>query len=302
MTAVPASARRHKDPALARLELTVLRRLDGLLQGDYSGLLPGPGSEFGDARVYQAGDDVRRMDWSVTARTSEPHVRDAIADRELELIAVVDSSASLAFGTTGRGKRELARDLAGAFVVMGMRHGNRVGAVLAGDGPRWIPPRGGAAHTLALLTEIGRAESKACNLADALKRTRRLARRRGMVVVVSDFLVDAGWQRELQALATRHDVVAVEVLDRRELALPDVGYVTLVDAETGKRRVVDTTDAAVRLRFAQRARARRDSIARDIAGTGSDHLRVQTGVDWVAAVARFAQRRRMRRTAAARRP
>ena len=123
-----------------------------------------------------------------------------------------------------------------------------------------------------------------------------------MVVVVSDFLVDAGWQRELQALATRHDVVAVEVLDRRELALPDVGYVTLVDAETGKRRVVDTTDAAVRLRFAQRARARRDSIARDIAGTGSDHLRVQTGVDWVAAVARFAQRRRMRRTAAARRP
>ena len=123
-----------------------------------------------------------------------------------------------------------------------------------------------------------------------------------MVVVVSDFLVDAGWQRELQALATRHDVVAVEVLDRRELALPDVGYVTLVDAETGKRRVVDTTDAAVRLRFAQRARARRDSIARDIAGAGSDHLRVQTGVDWVAAVARFAQRRRMRRTAAARRP
>jgi uncharacterized protein (DUF58 family) len=289
---------RHSDPAIRRLELTVLRRLDGLLQGDHAGLLPGPGTELGDARVYVPGDDVRRMDWAVTARTTEPHVRDAIADRELELVLVVDTSASLAFGTSGVDKRELARDLAGAFALLAARGGNRIGALLTTEPTTWLPPRGGSIQAAALLAALGRAEAEGGDLTQALRTARRLARRRGMVVVVSDFLVPDGWQRELRALAARHDVVAVEVLDRRELVLPDVGYLTLVDAESGARRVVDTRDERVRDRFSKRAAERRADIARDIGRAGADHLRVQTDEDWVVALARFSARRRLRRTAA----
>lgn len=293
-----ATARSYADPALRRLELTVLRRLDGLLQGDHAGLVPGPGTDLGDARLYAPGDDVRRIDWALTARTGDPHVRDAIADRELELVIVLDTSGSLAFGTSKVSKRDLARDLAGAFVLLGARSGNRVGALLSGEPPRWVPPRSGSAHAASVVTAIARAPVAGGDLPVALRRARRLASRRGMIVAVSDFLGAHGWQRELRALAARHDVIAVEVVDRRELQLPDVGYLTLVDAESGARRVVDTQDVRVRARFAEKQQRFRAGLARDLARAGADHLRVHTDDDWVVALARFAGRRRLRRTAA----
>jgi uncharacterized protein (DUF58 family) len=293
-----AIARSYGDPALRRLELTVLRRLDGLLQGDHAGLVPGPGTDLGDARLYTPGDDVRRIDWALTARTGDPHVRDAIADRELELVIVLDTSGSLAFGTSRVSKRELARDLAGAFVLLGARSGNRVGALLSGEPPTWVPPRCGSAHAARVVTAIARAPVARGDLPVALRRARRLASRRGMIVAVSDFLGPQGWQHELRALAARHDVIEVEVVDRRELQLPDVGYLTLVDAESGARRVVDTQDARVRTRFAEKQQRFRAGLARDLARAGSDHLRVHTDDDWVVALARFAGRRSLRRTAA----
>lgn len=292
------ATRAHADPALRRLELTVLRRLDGLLQGDHAGIVPGPGTDLGDARTYAPGDDVRRIDWALTARTNDPHVRNAIADRELELVVVLDTSGSLAFGTGTVDKRTLARDVAGAFVLLAARGGNRVGALLSGEPPRWLRPAGGTAHAAALLSAMARAPVAGGDFAAALRRVRRLVRRRGMVLAVSDFLGAPGWQRELRALATRHDVIAVEVVDRRELTLPDVGYLTLVDAESGVRRVVDTRDGVVRARFAERQRRFRAGVARDVTRAGADHLRVHTDDDWVVAVARFAARRRLRRTAA----
>lgn len=285
--------------ALRRLELTVLRRLDGLLQGDYAGLVPGAGSDAGDARLYEPGDDVRRIDWSLTARTGDPHVRDTIAERELETTIVVDLSASLAFGTTRTDKRSVACDLAGAFAVLGSAAGNRVGALLVTERPVWLPPRSGTAHAAALVLAVRHAQASTGDLTAALRTARRLARRRGLVVVVSDFLVPDGWQRELRGLAARHDVIAVEVLDRRETELDDAGYLLLADAETGRRRAVDTGDARVRRRFAAAAHARRARLRVDIAGAGADHLAVRTDDDWVVALAELAHRRRRRRMVAA---
>jgi len=291
------SRRRLSDPVLRRLELTVLRRLDGLLQGDYAGLVPGPGNDAGDARVYEPGDDVRRIDWSLTARTNETHVRDSIAERELEMLIVVDMSESLAFGTAKADKRDVARDLAGAFAVLGSTSGNRVGALLAVDRPVYVPARSGQAHAATILATIQRTQSGPGDLTAALRQARRLARRRGMVVVVSDFLVPDGWQRELQGLAARHDVVAVEVVDEREMTMPDVGFVMLEDAESGRRRAVDTRDPLLRARFAASARARRMHLARAVTTAGADHLPVRTDEDWAVALAQFAVRRRRRRMA-----
>ena len=255
----PASAPRVES-TLRRLELDVFRRLDGLLQGEHLGLVPAPGSEAGESREYMVGDDVRRMDWPVTARTTIPHVRDTIADRELETWVVVDRSASLDFGTAEFEKRELALAMVAAVGFLTSRSGNRVGALVQGnDRTFFVPARSGREAMLALLHQVDtaprtdEATRPSADLKDALRTAAKLARRRGLVVVISDFLTSSEWQPALRALAARHDVLAVEVIDPREMELPPVGLVTLVDTETGRRVEVQTASERVRTRYAEAA-------------------------------------------------
>ncbi|TDC05962.1 DUF58 domain-containing protein [Nonomuraea longispora] len=287
------------EPALRRLELTITRRLDGLLQGEHLGLVPGPGSEPAESRPYQPGDDVRRMDWNVTARTNEPHVRELVADRELEMWALLDVTASMDFGTAVLEKRELALSALAAVGFLTQRTGNRIGThLLHGGGVRTLPARTGRPHLMALLqaafalprTPPGVAEPL---LGVAAEQLARVVRRRGLVVVVSDYLdAPETWEPPLRRLAARHQVLAVEVVDPRELTLPDVGILTLIDPETGRRREVATGSARLRRRYAEAAAGQRDAIARALRRAGAAHLRLRTDRDWVRDLVQHVMRQR----------
>jgi uncharacterized protein (DUF58 family) len=282
-----------------QLELAVTRRLDGLLYGDHQGLLPGPGSEAGDGRPYVAGDDVRRIDWNLTARSGEVHVRDEIADRELETWLVVDASASVDFGTARCEKRDLALAAAAAFGFLTARDGNRLAAIVYGpDGAQVVPPRSGRVAVQALLHTLDRrprARAGDAHLADALRRLRGTARRRGVVVAISDLLDRSDWPTELRALATRHDVVVCELRDRREDQLPAVGLLTLIDPETGRRREVQTANARLRQRYAEAAADRRREIQRAVRASGASHLVLDTDRDWMLDIVRYVTTRRRAR-------
>lgn len=308
MTAPPRTADLVPAAVLRRLQLSVTRRLDGLLQGDHLGLLPGPGSEAGDSRVYVAGDDVRRIDWNVTARTTVPHTRDPVADRELETWALVDLSASLDFGTARCEKRDLVLAATAAVGHLTARGGNRMGAlVITGEATRRLPPRSGrraAAALLHTLVTTPRAQpgiglQGGTDLAAALEQLVRPPRRRGLTVVLSDFLSDSDWGRPLRALAARHDILAVEVVDPRELALPDVGLLTLVDPETGRVHEVQTARQALRERYAAAAAAQRAGISATVRRAGAAHLVLRTDRDWLVDIARFVAARRRGRGALA---
>lgn len=284
---------------LRRLELTVTRRLDGLLQGDYRGLVPGHGSELGETRAYSAGDDVRRIDWNVTARTNEPHIRESIADRELEAWMLVDLSPSVDFGTSVRDKRDLALVAAAAVGFLTARIGNRVGAVLLDvDGAHIVPAKQGRQHLRSMLRRIQdapRADGRPdVDLAGGLGRLMSGGNRRGLVVVISDFLASPGWEHPLRQLSSRHETLAIELVDPRELELPDVGLLTLVDPESGRTREVNTGRRQTRERYAEAAQAERTAIARSIRGAGADHLQLGTDDDWLLAIARFVALRRKR--------
>lgn len=293
----------RREGRLRQLELLVLRKLDGLLQGDYQGLVPAGGSEPGEGRPYAPGDDVRRMDWNLTARSNAPHVRNTIADRELETWLVFDTSASLDFGTTDHEKRDLAVSAAGAFAFLTARQGNRIGGVIFGpEGTSTIRPRGGREAVLALLHTIEgrpRAEARAagpsCGLADALRHTRLVAQRRGLVVVISDLLDDGPWERELRALALRHQVVVVSVGDPRERELPAVGLLTLVDPETGQRLEVQTSDRRLRQRYAAAAAEQARRHAEIVRRAGARHLVLSTDRDWLRDIVRHVVTTRRRR-------
>ncbi len=286
-----------KPALLRRLELTVLRRVDGLLQGDYRGLFPALGSESTDARPYVPGDDPRRIDWTVTARTQEPHVRDTEADRELEVTLIVDLSSSMSFGTAKAEKRDVALEVAGAIGLIAQRAGSRVGGVGLGERMEWVPPRPGQAalYRLLKLWEATPRSGQKLELAPAIRKASRLPRRRGFVVVVSDFIDESEWVRELRLLANRHTVLAVEVIDPRELELPPVGVLGVVDPETGRTRSVDTASAKLRERYALAAAGQRAAIEAALATAGVDHLRVRTDEDWVRCLAEHLLRRRRSR-------
>lgn len=310
--APPRVATLAPEQVLRRLDLGIARKIDGILHGDYLGLVPGHGSEPGDARLYVPGDDVRRIDWNVTARTQSPFVRDTIADHELEAWVLVDLSPSLAFGTASCEKRDLAIAVAAAVGFLTARLGNRVGALAlhANGTTTMIPPRTGRNNLMAMLHTLVEqalatdapldARMGGTNLAAGIRQLRRIARKRGLVVVISDFLAAPGWDRELRALTERHDVLAAEVLDPRELELPAVGVLRVVDPETGRELEVQTNNAKLRERYAQAAREQRDAIAAAITGAGIEHLRVRTDGDFVGALIRFVARRKARRTGAAR--
>lgn len=310
----PGLADLAPDRRLRRLELTVTRRLDGLLHGQHRGLLPGPGSEPAGSREYRPGEDeVRRMDWAVTARTTVPHVREVDADRELTTWLLVDASPSMEYGTAELDKRELAVAAVAAVGFLTAGAGNRLGAqVLGPTRLRRFPPRSGRTHLLGLLRTLLTAPRSGGHdepnpppggpdLTDGLAAVHRVASRRGLVVVVSDFLDGLPddprhappWEAPLRRLAVRHQVLAVEVTDPRELELPDVGLVTLADPETGRRREVWTGDPRLRERYAVAAAAQRDQVRQALRRSGAAHLPLRTDRDWGADIVRHvhAQRR-----------
>ena len=290
-TAPPSLREGRLEAALKALELTVRIRLDGLLQGNHLGLVPGPGSELGEARAYQPGDDVRRIDWAVTARTTEAHVRQTVADRELETWVLVDLSPSLDFGTAACEKRDLAIAALAAVAHLTRGGGNRIGALVAtGEQVVRFPARGGLAYARGLVRNVAQVPSAPSgtrgDLAAAVEALRRPPRQRGLAVVISDFLGEPEWERAMRGLSARHELLAVEVLDPRELELPDVGTVVLADPETGRQREVVTTPLLCR-EFAAAASAHRDRVAVALRRCGAAHLRLRTDSDWVADVVRF---------------
>ncbi len=278
---------------LRQLELAVTRKLDGLLQGEYQTPLYGPGSERGEGHPYQPGDDARRIDWNLSARMNEIYIRDTLADRELETWLVVDTSASLDFGTSRWEKRDLALTAAAAFGLLGTRTGNRIASVIFdGDGVRIVPPRGGRKAVMQLLRRLDQrpaATQSVASLADALRTTRAAARRRGRVVVVSDLIDEGDWALQLRGLAARHDVIVAQISDPREWALPATGLLTLVDPESGRRLEVQTSDRRLRERFAEVAAQRRSEVELAIRGSGARHLSLSTDRDWMLDLVRFAQ-------------
>jgi uncharacterized protein (DUF58 family) len=288
---------------LRRLELAITRRLDGLLQGDYRGLVPGHGSEPGEARPYVPGDDVRRIDWNVTARTQAPHVRVTIADRELETWVLVDQSPSLDFGTARMEKRDLALAATAAIGFLTAKVGNRLGVVIVdGHSITQLPARQGRAHLMGVLHRVQHAPRRDTvaardGRADLAAGVRRLAgpgHRRGLAVVVSDLLGPSTWESELRRLSVLHDSLVVEILDPRELDLPDVGLLTLVDPESGQVREVNTRDRKLRQRYADAAREQRAENARRVREAGADHLVLRTDSDWLLDIVRFVALRRKR--------
>ena len=253
------------------------------------------------------GDDPRHIDWAVTARSHEPHVRDTIADHELEVWLILDTSSSMGFGTGRATKHEVAWSAAGAFALLASSGGNRVGAVRSTpeEGkprPRIIPARGGSNHAGAVLAALYRpsVDGETGDLSQAIELVRRTARRRGLAVVISDYLGEPTWERSLRALSQRHEVIAVEVIDRRETDLPDVGLISVVDPETGRRRLVDTSSPEVREAYAELAVQRRAELSARLKSCAADHLTLQTDRDWVLDFVRFVSARKARLMAAGR--
>jgi len=299
-SAVRAGRRDCSPAVLNRLQLLVSRRLDGLLQGDHLGLLPGPGSEAGESREYVVGDDVRRMDWPVTARTTVPHVRLTAADRELETWLAVDLSASMDFGTARMLKRDLVLAASAAMIHLTVRGGNRAGVVIGpGDGSLiHRPARGGRLAAQALLKSIAATASRQgqADLGDLVEALNRPPRRRGLAVILSDFLPPpTTWLRPMRKLARRHDVLAIEVADPRELGLPDVGVLEIIDPETGAVHEIQTADAALRSRYAEAASRQRAEIALAVRDAGAQLMRLRTDSDWLRDLVRFVAMLRHRR-------
>lgn len=284
---------------LRRLELDVTRRLDGLLQGNNRGLVPGHGTELGETRLYAAGDDVRRIDWNVTARLQETHIRQTIAERELQAWIVVDRSSRLDWGTAMREKREVALAAAAAFGFLTARDGNRLGAVLLGRGePEVIPARGSRKHlfqTLHRISDTPREDlSGATDLAEGLARLSGVAKRRGMVTVISDFIVAPGWEDSLRILSRRHDVIAVQVVDPREYEIPNVGMIVIRDPATGKEREVATNKKKVRDAYAKAATERQEKLDETLRHARIEHLTLSTDRPWLDDLVKFVADRKQR--------
>lgn len=291
------------DQRLRRLEWSVIRRLDGFLQGDYHTMFRGYGLDLADIREYVAGDDVRHIDWNVTARMDTPYVREYLEDREITAHFLLDLSPSVDFGTTSALKRDMLIDFVAVLARLLVRHGNRVGAVVYGKGvERVVPAAGGRIQVLRLIDQLEkhpRLESApATSLAELLDTAARAIRRRSLVFVISDFFTTPGWERPLSQLSRRHEVLAIRLVDPRERELPDLGMVVMNDAETGEHLWVDTSDRGFRARFAE-AVARRDAaLAAAFARTRVDALELSTEEDLVRSIVRFAAMRKARRSKA----
>jgi uncharacterized protein (DUF58 family) len=282
---------------LRALDVTIGRRVEGLLAGDYRSTLLGRGSELALVRPYVPGDDVRRIDWNVTARTNEPHVRVDLAERVLVTWLVLDTSVSMQFGTADRRKADVAEGVAIAVGHLATRRGNRLGVVTFGDDhPRALPPKPGRSGLIGLLMAIRNDDDEPgigeTSVADAIVSASSLARQQSLVVLVSDFRGRRDWQQPLLELAARHDVIAVEIRDPREQELSDVGVLWLVDPETGRQLRVDTRSSSLRDRFARAAEEERADVAQAFRSVGAGHVVLTTEGDWLRALVVYLRRRR----------
>jgi uncharacterized protein (DUF58 family) len=285
---------------LQRLEWTVIRKLDGLLQGDYRSLFRGFGLDLADLREYQPGDDVRHIDWNVTARTQVTHVREHHEDREVTAWFLLDLSPSVDFGSGQASKRQALTEFTAILARLLTRHGNRVGAIFFGGGKldAIVPARTGRRHVLHILnTLMSRPALKrapATDLSALLRASSEVVRRRSLVFVISDFISEPGWSGALSLLARRHEVLAVRLIDPLELRLPDLGMLTLQDAETGEQMFVDTRDRAFRRRFALAAERREIDLRDAFQSAGVDAVELSTEDDVGDCLLGFADMRRGR--------
>ncbi len=298
MADVPADAQPNVQALLQRLEWTVLKRLDGALQGDYRTLLRGHGVDLADLREYQEHDDVRHIDWNVTARTNTLHVRQFIEDRELCAWFLLDLSPSVDFGSRQR-KRSVSEAFVAVMASLVLRHGNRAGAVFYGNTvDTMLPARSGRRHVLQLMQRMRSRPlappAGATRLADLIERAQPMLRQRACVFVVSDFISEGGWEAPLARLAERHDVVAVRLFDPLEMAMPDLGLVLLQDSETGEQIFVDTGQRSFRERFAEVAERREAALREALARAGVDTLELSTEAELGDSILRFVDARRQR--------
>ena len=290
------------DQLLRRLEWTVIRRMDGLLQGDWRTFMRGGGVDLADLREYQLHDDVRHIDWNVTARLQQPHVRQFLEDRDLSAWMLLDLTGSVHFGSGERNKFGVATAFVATLARVITRHGNRVGAVFYGNRQGGVlPPAASRTHVLQLVQRMRNfaaakreTQGQGTALAELLGRAEGLIRRRSLVIVVSDFISQPGWQQSLGRLAQRHEVVAVRLLDPAEMALPDVGLVTLEDAETGEQLFIDAADPAFRERYAAIAEQREAELRQALGNSGADVVELATDDDLLDGLLRFADMRRQR--------
>lgn len=288
---------------LQRLDWEVVRKLDGLLQGEYRSLFRGPGMDLSGLREYQPGDDVRAIDWSVTARTTVTHVREFTEDREITAWFLLDMSPSVDFGTAadGRLKRTVLVEFVATLARVLTRRGNRIGAIVYGAGAQeTVPVASGRIAVLRLLDRLMAqpmlAEAPATDLSDLLENGLRTIRRRSLVVIVSDFISAPGWEGRLHLLNQRHELLAVRLVDPRERTMPDVGVVVISDAETGEQLEVDTSDRGFRERFAAAAAEREAATEAALRHAGVESVTLSTDEDLVRAIVRMATERRRRRT------
>jgi uncharacterized protein (DUF58 family) len=294
----------NAETILRRLEWTVIRRLDGLLQGDYRTLFRGFGLDLADLREYQYNDDVRHIDWNVTARLQTPYVREYNEDREVTAWFLLDLSPSVDFGSHDVKKRELAAEFVTVLARLLTRHGNRVGALFYGDTvDTVIPARTGRQHVLHMLHRMHARprppRSSPTNLQDFLKTAFQVMHRRSLVFVVSDFISTPGWAQPLGHIAQRHETIAVRLYDPLEMELPDLGLLVVQDAETGEQVFVDTHDRSFRQRFAQAAERRERALRSAFQQAGVDALELATDGELVDAIMRFADLRKRRSQLAA---
>jgi uncharacterized protein (DUF58 family) len=295
MSASPRTA----ENILRRLEWTVIRRLDGLLHGDYRTLFRGFGLDLADLREYQYQDDVRHIDWNVTARLQTPYVRVYNEDREVTAWFLLDLSPSVDFGSEQVKKRSVLAEFVTVLARLLTRHGNRVGALLYGnDVDTVIPARGGRRHVLHILHRMlarpAPEKTAATNLKDLLYTALQMIPRRSLVFIVSDFISSPGWDEPLARLAQRHEIVAVRLYDPIEMELPDLGLLVIQDSETGEQVFVDTHDRGFRKRFIAMAERREKELRSAFRQAGVDALELSTGGDLADAILRFADLRKRR--------
>ncbi|HJZ48163.1 MAG TPA: DUF58 domain-containing protein [Roseiflexaceae bacterium] len=299
-TPTPETSDSTPERILHRLDWQVIRRLDGLLQGDYRSLFYGYGLDFADLREYQPEDDIRYIDWNVTARMDAPYVRQYVEDREITAWFLLDLSPSVDFGTLRSQKRTVLIDLVATLARLLTRHGNRVGAMFYGSRvERTIPARGGRMHVLRLVNDLLKQprlpRAPFTNLTPLLDTALHAIKRRSLIFIISDFISAPGWDRPLNLLRQRHDVLAVRLWDPREVELPDIGPIVMEDAETGEQLYVDTHDKRFRERFAAAAQRREAVLVETLKRSGVDMLSLSTEEDLVRAIVRFAALRRQRR-------
>ena len=284
---------------LQRLDWQVIRRLDGLLQGDYRSLFYGYGVDFADLREYQPEDDIRYIDWNVTARMSAPYIRQYVEDREITAWFLLDLSPSVDFGTVENQKRSMLVDFVTTFARLLTRHGNRVGAMFYGNRiERTIPARGGKLQVLRLVNDLLKqprlSNVPLTNLTPLLQGALNAIKKRSLVFVISDFISLPGWEGSLTLLNQRHEVIAIRLWDPREMDLPDVGPLILEDAETGEQLYVDTHDKKFRQNFREAAQRREAGLNNSFNHAGVDVLPLSTDDDLVRAIVRFATLRQKR--------